>query len=274
MEINKLKKKINQTRNEREIDYWVKEYDEAYPNIKVIPISDSFETKNNKKLVIHFKEKYPFYHLILKSTNGKYKKKDVRLKVIKEIIRYLEVIYENGNILIKKENYESISKKEYSTEKNNILKDLKILLYEALLYNKIKENYIKENRPNKKISDSNLKTSFYNIFILDTERWESIIKSLSTDKVIDTKGNWIDLGSNFSKPPTQLSVFLFLMEDNSVINIANQNNGIPEISKYFGISLSSSRYSQVKKGFIDSEGISKHMMHYPIYKKLISYVQL
>jgi len=55
------------------------------------------------------------------------------------------------------------------------------------------------------------------------------------------------------------------------INNRNQNSSVKLLGKYFNVNLSPSRYSQVIKGFDDIKGISKNMMHYPIYEKLKSY---
>ena len=124
--------------------------------------------------------------------------------------------------------------------------------------------------PTKK-TDIETTNNFNKSIILNNDKWEFIVNSLIKDNVINNKNEWIGLGANLSKPLTQLAVFVYLLEDNGIFKLQNQNKQIPEISEFFNLKLSSARYSQVKKGFNDSAGISKYMMHFPIYEKLVIY---
>ncbi len=118
-----------------------------------------------------------------------------------------------------------------------------------------------------------LKNTIYNNYLNEIEKWEEVYKKLNEDSVINNEGEWISLGPNLSKPATQLAVFIFLMDSHKIVDInkRNQNRSVEILAKYFKVNLSPSRYSNVKKGFDDTNGISKSMMHYPIYEKLKSY---
>lgn len=120
---------------------------------------------------------------------------------------------------------------------------------------------------------STLKNTIYTDYLHEIDKWENICKRLHVDNVINNEGDWTSLGSNLSKPATQLAVFVFLLDRYKILNInkRNQNRSVEVLGKYFNVKLSPSRYSQVIKGFDDVEGISKNMMHYPIYAKLKSY---
>ena len=141
---------------------------------------------------------------------------------------------------------------------------LSILSY---LFHKNKDKLLSKN------DKSTLKNTIYTNYLNEIDTWEQIYKKLNENNVINNEGDWIGLGPNLSKPATQLAVFIFLMDAHKIVDInnRNQNRSVKLLGKYFNVNLSPSRYSQVIKGFDDTKGISKNMMHYPIYKKLKSY---
>lgn len=273
MEVNKILKNIMLPRKDREVIYWSKQYDSVIKNLKIsLELSDELIAEN-KTQVNQLKTKYPFYQNLIDLIITERDKKILKTNIIHLIISYLEVVYENGNILVEKGSFRSISKKTYDVEKKKILKDLSFILKEAFFLESIKTSSKQQGDINisTKKEDTETINTFDKSIILDNDKWELIVNSLIKDNVINNKNEWITLGANLSKPPTQLAVFVYLLEDNGILKLQNQNKQIPEISKFFNVKLSSARYSQVKKGFNDLSGISKHMQHFPIYEKLDIY---
>jgi len=275
MEVNKILKNIMLPRKDREVIYWSKQYDSAIKNLKISSQLSDELIANNKTQVNQLKTRYPFYQNLIDLTIIERDKKILKTNIIHLIISYLEVVYENGNILVEKGSLRSISKKTYNVEKKKILKDLNFILKEAFFLESIKASSKQQEDINisTKKADTETINTFDKSIILDNDKWELIVSSLIKDNVINNKNEWIGLGANLSKPPTQLAVFVYLLEDRGVFKLWNQNKQIPEISEFFNVKLSSARYSQVKNGFKDSSGISKHMMHFPIYEKLDIYIK-
>ncbi|PQJ82623.1 hypothetical protein [Polaribacter glomeratus] len=154
--IREFIRKIKLTRRERQVEYWIAIYDEAYPKSEVTPTADSLEVNNNDLKIKKFKNEYPFYKSIIKLylNKRKYNEEEIRIRVVEEIITYFEVVYNNKEIEIKTNNYTSISsKRTFSNEKKNILLDLNRMLFEAILYSKIKElqNITKLNKIKKEV---------------------------------------------------------------------------------------------------------------------------
>ncbi|MGJ8744418.1 hypothetical protein [Polaribacter sp.] len=146
MKFNEFIRKSKLTRRERQVEYWIEIYNEAYPKEKIIPTNDSLKINDNELKINKFKNKYPFYESIIKLNlnKGKYNEEEIRIRVVEEIITYFEVVYNNKEIEVKTNNYTSISsKRTFSNEKKNILKDLNKMLFEAILYCKIKEQKTK-----------------------------------------------------------------------------------------------------------------------------------
>lgn len=153
MELNKQLKNLNLSRKERQYNYWFHKYEEAFDKLKVIPIMEKDEIENNRFCVNQFKIKYPFYLTVISLFDSQIDNEILKSKIVSEIISYLDVLYKDGNILTQKGNYQSISKKVYSVEKDNILKDLRMMLYEAILYNKVQKKIVTERdkRTDKKL---------------------------------------------------------------------------------------------------------------------------
>lgn len=270
MEINKFKENLNLSRKERELNYWIEIITQVLECLKKAP---SINDKSKFELYKNYKNEHPIHPAIIEIVRTEFNEETLKLKIAIEIISYLNLIHENGNVIVDYNGIQSISKKSYSKEKKKILNDLKMMFFNSFLLKRINEfETIEENYkiPLTLIQESITK-DFSSIYVIDSERWEMILTNLFQDGILSEKYSWISLGANLSKPATQLAVFVYLLEDNGIFKIMNQNKQIPEISKLFNVNLSSSRYSQVKKGFNDSEGVSKHMMHFSIYDKLIKY---
>jgi hypothetical protein len=142
MKFNEFIRKSKLTRRERQVEYWIEIYNEAYPKEKIIPTDDSLKINDNELNINKLKNKYPFYESIIKLNlnKRKYNEEEIRIRVVEEIITYFEVVYNNKEIEVKTNNYTSISsKRTFSNEKKNILKDLNKMLFEAIFYCKIKE---------------------------------------------------------------------------------------------------------------------------------------
>ena len=248
-------------------------YDHAFRNLDISTLINEQVISNNKRSTNKFKEKYPFYNDLLLLVITESDMAIRKTKIVQFIISYLDIINENGNIQVKKGSLTSISKRSYSVEKNKILKDLNFILKEVFLFQEINVSTKPLESCNISPKIKEIKIKFDSSKIIDSKRWELIIKDLSSDNIINDENIWVGLGANLSKPATQLAVFVYLLEDSGIFKMLNQNKQIPEISEFFKVKLSSARYSQVKKGFSDGEGISKHMMHFHIYEKLLKYFQ-
>lgn len=273
MEINKFKENLKLSRKDREFNYWSEIYNQAYKNLDFFPAISKEVIVQNKSETDRLIEKYPFYRSFMDLIKDEADELKLKSKIVNLIISYLEIINEDGNILVEKGNLKSISKKVYGNEKNKILKDINLMLYEGFFFKKIyyQSHSSTENSLSTVRLINDTQESIYENVIIDISKWKVIINALSEDGIIKNECEWVGLGANLSKPATQLAVFVYLLEDNGIFKIMNQNKQIPEIGELFNVNLSSSRYSQVKKGFKDSEGVSKHMMHFSIYEKLTKY---
>lgn len=137
MELDKYLQNVKLSKNERETKYWKENYDKALENLMVIPVMDKQEIEDNQFQITRFKAKYPFYLNVIELIKTESDNDLLKSKIVNEILTYLDVVYRDGNIVIAKGNYNSISKKVYSKEKTSILTDLKMMLYEAILNDKI-----------------------------------------------------------------------------------------------------------------------------------------
>lgn len=139
MEVNKILKNIKLSRKEREINYWTEQYDLAVINLNIsLQINDELIAEN-KTHINQLKAKYSFYKDLIDLIKAQRDINTLKSNIVSLIISYLEVVYENGNILIEKGNLRSISKKTYNVEKKKILKDLSFILKEAFHFKAIKD---------------------------------------------------------------------------------------------------------------------------------------
>lgn len=137
MEINKFKENLKLSRKERELNYWSGNYDQAFQNLDLPSIIDDQIILNNELRIKEFRRKYPFYNDLLLLVSRNKELSILKAKIVQLIISYLEIINEDGNILVEKGSLKSISKKIYSQEKTKILKDLESILNVALISNEI-----------------------------------------------------------------------------------------------------------------------------------------
>lgn len=155
MELSELIKNAKLPRKEREINFWSEKYNQALKSLGIIPImGEEGKIQNNKIHIKRFNEKYPFYPTMLELIERESDEEILKSKVVQEIISYLEITHKDGNILVQKGNLQSISKKKYGKEKNKILKDLKLMLYQAFLRTKRKASK-KNPSINKEAKQSN-----------------------------------------------------------------------------------------------------------------------
>lgn len=139
MEVNKILKNIKLSRKEREINYWTEQYDLVIMNLNKSFKVDNELINQNKTQIDKLKVKYSFYEDLVNLTLVARDKNSLKRNTVQLIISYLEIVYENGNIILQKGNIKSISKKSYSTEKKKILKDLRLILKEAIYYRVISD---------------------------------------------------------------------------------------------------------------------------------------
>jgi len=138
MEVNKFLKNLKLSRKEREINYWTEQYELAINSLnKSFNINDELINKN-KTQIDKLKVKYSFYNDLIDLIIVARDLNTLKENIVSLIISYLEIVYENGNIILEKGNIKSISKKTYGVEKKKILKDLRIILKEAIYYRMIK----------------------------------------------------------------------------------------------------------------------------------------
>lgn len=146
MEINKFKENLKLSRNERELNYWSKNYDQAVQNLDVPSIIDDQIILNNELRIKEFRRKYPFYNDLLLLVSRNKELSILKIKIVRHIISYLEIINEDGNILVEKGSLKSISKKIYSQEKTKILKDFESILNVAFLSNEIDHKKVSKGK--------------------------------------------------------------------------------------------------------------------------------
>jgi len=137
MEIDNFKENLKLSRKQRELKHWTKRYDIALKNFETAPIIDDEhrieEIRSHRE---NFKEKYPFYAVLLNLIETESNKDSLRSRIVQEIISYLEIAHQKGGeFFIKKGNYLYKSKKIYSTEIKSIRKDLNAMLYYAFTIN-------------------------------------------------------------------------------------------------------------------------------------------
>lgn len=142
MEINKFKENLTLSRKERELNYWSKNYDQALQSLDFPSLIDDQIILNNELRIKEFRRKYPFYNDLLLFVSKNTEQAVLKTKIVQLIISYLEIINEDGNILVEKGSLKSISKKVYSQEKTKILKDLESILIVALISNEIDQNKV------------------------------------------------------------------------------------------------------------------------------------
>lgn len=142
MEINKFKENLTLSRKERELNYWSKNYDQAFQKLDVPSIIDDQIILKNELRIKAFRRKYPFYDGLLLLVSRNKELSILKDKIVQHIISYLEIIYEDGNILVEKGSLQSISKKIYSREKSKILKDFESILNVAFLSNEIDQKNV------------------------------------------------------------------------------------------------------------------------------------
>lgn len=103
-------------------------------------------------------------------------------------------------------------------------------------------------------------------------KWIRLIENLKKDSIIDISNHWIGLGPGFSKPKTQVTVLIFILEKNKYFNTTNQKEINKEIWDFFKVYYSDSYYSSIKKTLNDPMGIEPSNQYFNIYIKLESYL--
>lgn len=141
MELDNFKENLKLSRKQRELKHWTKRYDIALNNFETAPIiDDEHRIEEIRGHIEDYKEKYPFYAVLLNLIETESNKDSLRSKVVQEIISYLEIAHQKGGeFYIKKGNYLYKSKKIYSTEIKLIRKDLNSMLYYAFIKNDCKQ---------------------------------------------------------------------------------------------------------------------------------------
>ncbi|TQI71420.1 hypothetical protein JM79_2353 [Gramella sp. Hel_I_59] len=142
MELNKLKENLRISREQREINYWSENYDRAHFRIQDSPIITKKIIAENKLHIKQLTEQYPFYQDFLDLIRKHHNESILKLNIVQLIISYLEFIYDNGNVRVKRGNLEGIAKKDYAIEKSKILKDMEMMLYQAILSNRIRDKIV------------------------------------------------------------------------------------------------------------------------------------
>lgn len=140
MEINKFKENLKLSREQRELNHWFEIYDSSMNRITTLDDKDvDHQHEVTYNTISKFKEKYPFYTVVLKLISSESNQEILRVKIVEEIVSYLEVVYQYGEFFIIKGNYQTKAKKKYSDEIKSIKKDIDSILQFAFLNKKHKE---------------------------------------------------------------------------------------------------------------------------------------
>ncbi|WP_318640074.1 hypothetical protein [Flavobacterium ardleyense] len=143
MEINKFRENLKLSREQREINHWSEIYDNSINRIETTDeIASEHQFEVTCYIISKFKKKYPFYNFILELISSESNQELLRLKIVEEIISYLETTSQNCQFTIDKSKYQSISKKKYSAEIKSIRKDIDSLLHSAFLKKKYEKSII------------------------------------------------------------------------------------------------------------------------------------
>ena len=273
MRFNEFIRKSKLTRRERQVEYWIEVYNEAYPKGEVIPSDDSLELNNNDLKIKKFENKYPFYKSIVKLylNKRKYNEEEIRIRVVEEIITYFEVVYNNKEIEVKTNNYTSISSnRTFSNEKKNILKDLDKMLFEAILYSKIKEQKTKSKlKKIKKEVETPISIEINEVYVIQSEK-ENSIEQIKVKKEVVTEEKKYFIDSAKNEGGVQIP------KDNETKNIEaikQEKNKIPKqtnAKKEVIIKEEQNKYSiDFKNNFrAGRNGISEHK-YYSLFYSLI-----
>jgi hypothetical protein len=292
MKFNEFIRKSKLTKKEKQIEHWIENYDKAYPKIKIIPVADALEIEHNNFHIKKFKEKYPFYDRVIELNNGSFEEEEIRLGIVEEIIKYLEIVYQNGNILIQNGSYQSISKKDYSTEKKSILQDFNMIIFEAVLFNKIKElkRIYKQNKIEKEsvIGSSihnNTKPISANVSGIEIDsnnllKTNTILKidenkffeKLKLNGLINERFEWVGLGDAYGSIKTQLNFLILLLENERKLI---SNLGDQAYLDFFGNKLTdfkptTKQYFGKLRGefFVNKKEFDKEHNYYDCYSRL------
>ena len=134
MEINKFKKNLKLSREQRELNHWFEIYDNSMNRITTLDDKDvDHQHEVTCSIISKFKEKYPFYTVVLKLISSESNQEILRVKIVEEIVSYLEVVYQYGEFFIIKGNYQTKVKKKYSDEIKSIKNDIDSILQFAFL---------------------------------------------------------------------------------------------------------------------------------------------
>lgn len=136
MEIKKVINHLKLPKEEKQYKYWSKNFDKILENLKVEPINDKMELDLNLNMIEEYKLKYPFYAKVLE-----FIKKETDLKILKpwfinKITYHLNLIFKHGNLIVSNGEYSYNQKRNYNSERLQILKDLRSMIFEAIYYNK------------------------------------------------------------------------------------------------------------------------------------------
>ena len=260
MKFNEFIRKSKLTKKEKQIEHWIENYNNAYPKIKIIPIADAHEIKCNNEQIRRFKIKYPFYNKVIELNSRSLEEAEIRLGVVEEIINYLDIVYQNGNIIIQDGNIQSSSKRTYSIEKKRILGDLNMIIFEAVLFNQIAElkRVYYEGKKNKEVlgnrfnkdnnelsrpeiidAKSNLTSEKEVGNVLEVKTILRIDESeffekLKLNRLINERFEWVGLGKGYRSRRTQLNILILLLENERKLI---SNLGDQAYLDYFGNKL-------------------------------------
>lgn len=121
------------------------------------------------------------------------------------------------------------------------------------------------------ISNHNIYKSNPDI-IKEKTKWSELIRNLKNDNILNEENHWINLGSEYSKPKTQIAILIFILRENNYFNTTNQKLINNVICGFFEESFSDSYYTEIKGILGDENGIESTNQHFKTYTKLKSYL--
>lgn len=166
-----------------EIKYFEKLFNQYHSKLEFHPIKfDSKSIEDNSVQINLFKKKYPFFIDLITVLREEKKQQPLKTIISNLIVDYLKVIYIDGTIIVNNGNFQSVAKRKYSKEKENIVLDLKEMITKAIVFIEIEKtriNLLKFNQPtnglNEILTENDKNTNSH-----------KTNKSLSTNFNIDT----------------------------------------------------------------------------------------
>lgn len=131
-----IKEKLRQN----EIRFFERIFEKSYSKLELVSTIEPNEIAENKIQLKKLKIKFPFLDNLIQYLMVEQDYQTLKTKICLNIVEYLNIIYKNKNVSEDYGNFQSISKRNYMTEKKAIALSLKDILYHANLSIEIQKN--------------------------------------------------------------------------------------------------------------------------------------